>query len=77
MIVPLESGELHGQPQSFTFATTVVRFNTDRAQPNLFYTFSFNKSRGIKVKGPSRRVVQASGMFSSEKVLWRTRKNVR
>jgi hypothetical protein len=57
MIAPLESGELHGQPQSFTFATTVIRFNTDRAQPNLFYTFAFDKSRSIEVKCPSRRVV--------------------
>lgn len=75
-VVPLESGELHGQPQSFTFATTFVRFNTDRAQSNLFYAFASDKSRSVEVKCPSGRVVQASRMFSSEKVHWRTREIV-
>ena len=70
--VPLESGELHGQPQSFVFTTTFVRFNTDRAQSNLFYTFAFDKSRRIEVKCSPRRVVQSSRMFGSEKVHWRT-----
>ena len=46
-IVPLESGELHGQPQSFIFATAFVGLNTDRAQSNLFYTFAFDKPRRI------------------------------
>jgi hypothetical protein len=76
MIVPLESGELHGQPQSFTFATTFMWFDTDRAKSNLFYTFTLDESRSIEVKRRSRRVVQASRMFGSEKVRWRTREKL-
>ena len=76
MIAPLESGELHGQPQSFTFATTFMWFNTDRAKSNLFYTFALDKSRSIEVKRPSGRVIQASRMFGSKKVRWRTREKL-
>lgn len=60
--IPLESRELHREPEFLLLATSAGWFDTDRTEPNLLDPLSLHKPRGIEVERAAGDVIDASRM---------------
>ena len=60
--IPLERRELHRKPEFLLLATSAVRFDTDRTDPDLLDPLSLHKARGVEVQRAAGDVIDASRM---------------